>query len=102
MYTSSVSLNPPPCPRRKVSETRSVIVRGNGTVVVSVPLDAVIDRTYVPGGDRGVVFTKIADVNRVGPPDGETMHVVSAGHPETLKETGPDKSPKIRTVADAE
>src|SRR2546427_12639362 len=102
MYASSVSLNPPPSPRRNASETRSAIVSGNGTVVVRLPLDALIDRTYVPGGDMGVVFTSKADVNRVGPPEGETVHVVSAGHPDTFKETGPDVSPKIRTVADAE
>ena len=62
-------------------------------MVVRLPLVAVIDRTYVPRGERGVVFTRRVDVNRVGPPDGETMHVVSVGHPDTLKETGPDKSP---------
>src|SRR2546430_225945 len=102
MYASSVSLNPPPSPRRKASETRSAIVSGNGTGVVRLPLVAVIDRTYVPGGDIGVVFTTSVDVNRVGPPEGETVQVVSAGQPDTLKETGPDASPKIRTVADAE
>src|SRR2546430_12686802 len=102
MYTSSVSLNPPPSPRRKASETRSAIVSGNGVVVVRLPLVAVIDRTYVPRGERGVVFTRRVDVNRVGPPEGETVQVVSAGHPTTLRETGPDVSPKIRTVADAE
>ena len=48
----------------------------------------------------GVVFTRSVDVNRVGPPEGETVHVVSAGHPDTLRETGPDVSPKIRTVAE--
>src|SRR5438093_9441607 len=88
MYRSSVSLNGPPSPRRNLRTERSAIVSWNGTAVVTLPFVAVIVRLWVPARDAGVVFTTNRDVNRAGPPDGSNVQVVSAGQPDTLRETG--------------
>src|SRR5206468_3793895 len=102
MYMSSVSLKGPPSPRRNLPTARSAIVSWNGTVVVTLPFVAEIDRLYVPVGDAGVVFTTNRDVNRESPFDGTNAHATAAGHPDTLRETRPVSVPYTRTVAAAE
>src|SRR2546425_11166138 len=88
MYVSCVALKAPPSPLRKLRTARSAIVRWNGTVVVRLAFVARIDRSYVPDGDAGLVFTRKVDVKRAGPLPGEKLHMTSEGHPETLKDTG--------------
>src|SRR5467141_834479 len=101
MYRSSVSLNAPPSPRRRLSAARSAIVRRKGIVVVKLAFVAVIDKSKVPNGDAGLVMIWNFDRNRAGPFAGEKVHTVSAGHPDTLRETGSDEVPYTRTSADA-
>src|SRR5207249_4602944 len=101
MYRSSVSPNAVPSPLRNVRLTRSAIVRWNGTVVLALAFVAVIVRSKFPRGEAGVVFTRKVESNRATPVAGVKAHVVSAGHPDTVKVTGSADVPGSRRTVDA-
>src|SRR6266571_763392 len=101
MYRSSVSLNAVPSPLRNVREARSAIVRWNGTAVLVVAVVAVIVRSKFPSGEAGVVLTRNVESNRATPVAGVKAHVVSAGHPDTVRLTGSAEVPGSRKTADA-
>jgi len=100
MYRSSVSPKAVPSPLRNVRLARSAIVRWNGTVVLALAFVAVIVRSKFPNGEAGVVLTRKVESNRATPVAGVKAHVVSAGHPDTVRVTGSADVPGSRRTAD--
>src|SRR5213592_946171 len=101
MYRSSVSPNAVPSPLRNARLARSAIVRWKGTVVLALAFVAVIVGAKFPSGEAGGVLTRNVVSNRATPVAGVKAHVVSTGHPDTVKVTGSADVPGSRRTADA-
>src|SRR5205809_5507315 len=101
MYRSSVSPKAVPSPLRNVRLARSAIVRWNGTVVLALAFVAVMVRSKLPSGEAGVVLTRKVESNRAMPAAGVKAHVVSVGHPDTVRVTGSADVPGSRRTVDA-
>src|SRR5207247_4343390 len=96
MYRSAVSPRAVPSPLRNVRLARSEIVRWNGTIVLALAFVAVIVRSKFPSGEAGVVLTRKVESNRATPVAGVKAHVVSVGHPYTVRVTGSADVPGSR------